>query len=74
MVVRGLLQIIFPTASISEGVTLIFYLKHTLTWKMMWMWRTGWLAKLVQGGYIPSAFHPTTRILSQMLTFIAMFI
>ena len=21
-----------------------------------------WLAKLVQGGYIPSAFHPTTHI------------
>ena len=22
-----------------------------------------WLVKLVQGGYIPSAFHPTTHIL-----------
>ena len=42
----------------SEDVTLIFYLKHTL--KTMCMW---WLAKLVQGGYIPSAFHPTTHIL-----------
>ena len=37
--VRGLSQIIFPTVSVimtlrgggSEGVTLIFYLKHTLT-------------------------------------------
>ena len=32
-----------------------------------------WLAKLVQGGYIPSAFHPTTHILSQRPTFIANF-
>ena len=38
------------------------------------MWRTGWLAKLVQGGYIPSAFNLTTRILSQIPTFIAMFV
>ena len=27
------------------------------------------LPKLVQGGYIPSAFNPTTRILSQMPTY-----
>ena len=36
-------------------MTLIFCLKHTLTLDV-------WLAKLVQGGYIPSAFHPTTHI------------
>ena len=27
-----------------------------------------WLAKLVQGGYIPSAFHPTTHILQLLLS------
>ena len=37
-------------------MTLIFCLKHTLTLEDVW------LAKLVQGGYIPSAFHPTTHI------------
>ena len=43
--IRGLSQIIFPTVSVimtlrgggggSEGVTLIFYLKHTLTFVMI---------------------------------------
>ena len=56
-IIRGLSQIIYDAKG--GGVTLIFYLKHTDFWKMMWMWRTGWPAKLVQGGYIPSAFHQT---------------
>ena len=51
--------------------TNILFKAHLAFWKLMWMWRT---AKLVQGGYIPSAFHPTTRILSQMPTIIAMFV
>ena len=38
---------------------LIFCLKHTLTLEDD---VDVWLAKLVQGGYIPSAFHPTTHI------------
>ena len=40
-------------------MTLIFCLKHTLTLEDD---VDVWLAKLVQGGYIPSAFHPTTHI------------
>ena len=54
----------------SEGVMLIYSLKHTLTLEDD---VDVWLAKLVQGGYIPSAFHPTTHILSQRPTFIANF-
>ena len=38
---------------------LIFCLKHTLTLEDV---VDVWLAKLVQDGYIPSAFHPTTHI------------
>ena len=38
-------------------MTLIFCLKHTLTLEDD---VDVWLAKLVQGGYIPNAFHPTT--------------
>ena len=52
-------------------MTLIFCLKHTLTLEDD---VDVWLAKRVQDGYIPSAFHPTTRIiLSQRPTFIAKF-
>ena len=40
-------------------MTLIFCLKHTLTLEDD---VHVWLAKLVQGGYIPSAFHLTTHI------------
>ena len=41
-------------------MTLIFCLKHTLTLDIDDV--NVWLAKLVQGGYIPSAFHPATHI------------
>ena len=53
-------------------MTLIFCLKHTSTLEDdVNVWR----AKLVQGGYIPSAFHPTTIciFLLQRPTFIANF-
>ena len=39
-------------------MTLIFCLKDTLTLEDD-VAVDVWLAKLVQGGYIPSAFHPT---------------
>ena len=55
----------------SEGVTLIFYLKHTLTFGRWCRCEgLGGLQKLLRVG----AFHPTTCILSQMPTFIAMFV
>ena len=41
-------------------MTLIFCLKHTLILEDD---VDVWLVKLVQGGYIPSAFHPTTHII-----------
>ena len=41
-------------------MTLIFYLKHTLTFEDG-VDAEDWVAcELVHGGYIPSAFHPTT--------------
>ena len=42
-------------------MTLIFFLKHTLTLEE-YVDVIVWLVKLVQGGYSPSAFHPTTHI------------
>ena len=48
-------------------MTLIFCLKHTLTLEDD---VDVWLAKLVQGGYIPSAFHLTTHILQLYCQFL----
>ena len=58
----------------SEGVTLIFYLKHTLTFREDDV--DDWVACETCSGWIhiPTAFHLTTRILSQMPTLIAMFV
>ena len=54
----------------AEGVTLI--IPHLDFWKMVWMWRTGWLEKLVQGTWIHSKCIPPDHLYS--ITDAAMFL